>query len=214
MAAKVQWYRKAWWVMTHAHGKRWRKRVGPTKTDRRDAEDIARKINAALALGTFTSSTTRERPLPFDAHLREWHRTYAPTFKYSYEVTSLALIENHLAPFFGSKCLREIREEDLLRYIREKLDAGLSPSTIKNGLTIVRRVLNLAHRDALIARNPASHIGELMKRVGHRAASEITQVNSARRCSRGRTPLLPCPIDLLLDWHPTWRIARPQMGRP
>ncbi len=93
----------------------------------------------------------------------------------------MALIENHLAPFFGSKSLREVREEDLLRYIREKQAAGLAPSTIQNGLTIVRRVLNLAHRDGLIARNPAARIGELMKRVGNRAASEIKEVDTWTR---------------------------------
>ena len=180
MAAKVQWDRGAWWVITHAHRKRRRRRFGPTAADKRRAERAAEEINHRLALGQYKPEE-REKPIPFDARLREWHRTYAPTFKYSYEITSRALIENHLAPFFGSKCLREVREEDLLRYIREKQAAGLAPSTIQNGLTIVRRVLNLAHRDGLIARNPAARVGELMKRVGNRAASEIKEVDTWTR---------------------------------
>jgi hypothetical protein len=53
MAAKVKWDREAWWVFTHYEGKRKKKRVGPTKADKRDADKIARQINAALALGTF-----------------------------------------------------------------------------------------------------------------------------------------------------------------
>ena len=65
MAAKVQFYRKAWWVMTHHAGKRKRKRVGPTKVHKREAEAIAQKVNAAIALGTFVT-TIRPQSLPCD----------------------------------------------------------------------------------------------------------------------------------------------------
>ena len=141
MAAKVQWYRNAWWVMTHARGKRWRKRLGPTKAHKRDAEEIARKINGALALGTFEPKSKGEEPEPLltEAALRRWHETYSPTFKPSFEIESRRIIDNYLAPFFGCKELREIREEDLLLYIREKLNA-LAPVTIQTHLSILRRV--------------------------------------------------------------------------
>ena len=51
------------------------------------------------------------------------------------EASALGLIENHLAPFFGSKDLREIRETDLLSFARTKLEAGLAPKTIQNALS-------------------------------------------------------------------------------
>ena len=53
MSAKVRFDRGAWWVITHYEGKRKRKRVGPTKSDRRDAEQIAKQITRAhrFALG-------------------------------------------------------------------------------------------------------------------------------------------------------------------
>ena len=50
MASKVKWDRGAWWVVTHHAGKRKKKRVGPTKADKRHAQQIAEKINAALEL--------------------------------------------------------------------------------------------------------------------------------------------------------------------
>ena len=53
MAAKVKWDRDAWWVITHYGGKRRKHRVGPTKAHKREAQQIAKKINAAIALGTF-----------------------------------------------------------------------------------------------------------------------------------------------------------------
>ncbi len=93
MAAKVQLYRGAWWVMTHANGKRHRKRVGPKANDKRIAEDIAKKINAALALGTFNPTQREEqKPIPTEGRLREWHRTYSPTFKASFESTARSVI--------------------------------------------------------------------------------------------------------------------------
>ncbi len=54
MAAKVVWYREAWWIRTRWGGnKKKDRRIGPTKADKRLAEEIAQKINASLALGTF-----------------------------------------------------------------------------------------------------------------------------------------------------------------
>ncbi len=43
-------------------------------------------------------------------------------------------------------------------------------------LAILRRALNLAHREGLVERNPASRIGELMRRVGRQLAPEVNEV--------------------------------------
>ena len=40
MAAKVKWDRDAWWVVTHFEGKRRKRRVGPAKAHKREAEEI------------------------------------------------------------------------------------------------------------------------------------------------------------------------------
>ncbi len=181
MAAKVQWYREAWWVTTHARRKRWRKRIGPTREDKRQAEEIARKLNAALTLGTFTPDPDEEKPLPCDAELRKWHVTYTPTFKPSYQSEAERIIESYLVSFFGSRNLRELRETDLLDFVRAKLDQGLAPKTIRNALSIVRRVMNLLVREGKLARNPATRLGELMRRVDRRVAEEARAVDSWTR---------------------------------
>jgi integrase len=46
------------------------------------------------------------------------------------------------------------------------------------GLSILRRVLNLAVREGLIERNPANRLGEIMRRVQRRTASEAGQADS------------------------------------
>ena len=80
MAAKVCWYREAWWVRTRWGGnKKKDRRIGRTKAHKREAEAIARTINAALALGSFGQDAERGKPLHCDAELRRWLRTYSPT---------------------------------------------------------------------------------------------------------------------------------------
>ena len=106
MSAKVVWYRGSWWVRTHwAATKKKERKIGPTKADRREADQIARQINAALALGTFEPDPKPERALPFDAYLREWHARYGVTFKPRYRETSAGLVERDLIPHFGAKDL-------------------------------------------------------------------------------------------------------------
>ncbi len=178
MAAKVQFVRGAWWVITHYDGKRKKKRLGPTAAHKRQAEEIARKINAAMALGTFAVAEDSEKPLPCDVELRRWITNYAPTFKPSYEIEAERIIRTHLVPFFGSKDLREIGEADLLGYVRVKLDAGLAPKTIRNALSLLRRVYSLLVREGRLPRNPAARIGELMRRVDRRMATETKVVDS------------------------------------
>jgi hypothetical protein len=159
MAAKVKWDRGAWWVFTHYEGKRKKRRVGPTKAHLREAEGIARKINAALALGTFASAREISKPLSCDGELRRWHRTYSPTFSRSFEISSGRMIEGDLIPHFKNKDLRELGEEDLLGFVKAKLEAGQSERTIETTLSVLRRVLSLAHRRGEISRNPALRLG-------------------------------------------------------
>ena len=184
MSAKVVWYREAWWVRTHYHGKKRDRRIGTSKADKRRAEKIAEQINAKLTLGEFEPEDRPEaapEPILFGTRAREWHRLYAVTFKPRFHETSLAILDNHLVPYFGDRDLREISEADLLEYIRLKLDAGQKPATILTALSVLRRVLNLAARDGLITRNPANGVGRLIARVARREDSEVAIIDAWTR---------------------------------
>jgi len=70
MAAKVCWYRNAWWVRTRWGGNRKKdRRIGTTKADKRLAEEIAKKVNAALALGAFRPDAEAQKAVPFGPYL-------------------------------------------------------------------------------------------------------------------------------------------------
>ena len=68
-----------WWVRTRWGGnKKNDRKIGSTKADRRQADEIAKKVNAAVVLGSFQVEDKAEKPLPCDAELRQWHLTYGP----------------------------------------------------------------------------------------------------------------------------------------
>ena len=54
-------------------------------------------------------------------------------------------------------------------------EAGLAPKTIRNGLSILRRVYNVLEREGAISRNPASGVGGLIRRVDRAAAQETVR---------------------------------------
>lgn len=176
MAAKVKRDRGAWWVFTHYNRTRTKKRIGPTKAHKRQAEEIAKKINAKLALGDFHPRPDLDLPMPLGPHLRTWYHRYSVTFKPRYRETSLGILDRHLVPFFGDRDLRSIGEADLLDYIRAKLKEGQKPATILNALSILRRVLNLAIRDGLVSQNSATGVGRLIARVARSEAAEVPEV--------------------------------------
>ena len=107
--------------------------------------------------------------------------SYEPTFKPSYALSSRNVIETHLAPYFGSTDLRNLREADLLGFVKARLDAGLRPNTVRNALSCLRRVVNLHMREGTIVRNPAARIGELMRRVDRRTDLGVAVADSWSR---------------------------------
>ncbi len=181
MGAKVKHERAAYWLVVHDGGKRTKRRFGPAKADRTRAEKAADEINHRLALGLYGARLDKPAPLPFDREVRAWLLAHAPTFKPSYQTSAAGLIRNHLNGFFGTRDLREIRREDLLAFVREKIEAGYSQATIRNALAIVARVLSLAHSEGRIDRNPATRLGELLRRVSRGRASEVAQADSWSR---------------------------------
>ena len=177
MSAKVRKLSGYWTVVTHHDGRRSKRRIGRSAADKRTAEKVAAEINARIALG-YLPQPPKDEPMPCDEELARWLRTYAPTFKRSTEIEADRIIRAHLSPHFGARDVRQIREADLLEYVQAKLAVGLAPITIRNHLSLLRRVLNLLVREEKIARNPASRIGELMRKVGRRLATETREVDS------------------------------------
>jgi integrase len=179
LSVRVKWWRNAWWVwaqgpqIKNKSGKQ-AKRIGPTDEDRVRAEAVAR----ALRESCDDTKPGRLDPLPTDRTLERWIETYRRTLKPSTEQTTRSLIRRHLVPYFGSRDLREIAEADLLAFADKTIASGRSVKLVKNALGVLRRVINLAIRDGLIDRNPAARLGEIMRGLANREATEVRQVDA------------------------------------
>src|SRR5215212_3495987 len=107
----------------------------------------------------------RNKGLVFDAgkltvgdHLEQWledvvkpsasHRTYS---------TNAQQVRTHLAPTLGRIKLKSLRKAHIDRLYREKLDSGLSPSTVRRIHAVLHRALEEAVKGELLPRNPAAH---------------------------------------------------------
>jgi len=122
-ARQGEFEKSCWWVITHFEGKRRWKRIGATKEDKRKADRIAEKANAAIALGTF-KFREEEKPVPADEALNRWIADYGPTLKPSTRALAEGILKLHLVPFFGSRDLRELREAELMAYVAARSRRG------------------------------------------------------------------------------------------
>ena len=136
--------------------------------------------------GTFTPDRDELKPLACDDELLRWHEAHRVTMSHSYEMNTRGHIDVHLIPYFGSKDLRTLTEEDLLRFVQKKVDDGYAPKTVGLMLSVLRRVLTLLHRAGRLPRNPATRFGEILRRADRRMAAEVTVVDAWSRTEAER----------------------------
>lgn len=154
MGVKVRKRNGNWWVFIHHKGQRKAKAVG----DKRTAELVAEKIRAKLTLGEFKIES--KEPIKFMDYAQNWIRTYASVHcKESTVKEYQAIIRNHLAPSFANLTLLEITREAVKRLIAEKIESGLSRSTVSLILAPLIEMLNHAVEDGILASNPAARAG-------------------------------------------------------
>lgn len=135
------------------------RRVAPIQ-NKRAAEQYEREVRIELR-----SRSTRRKEVPqnemlapkFAAFSDVFIDTYAKTNNKSSEVeTKQSLLKNHLVPAFGKLRLDEIGPERIEGLKAAKLRAKLSPKTINNMLTVLRRILVVAYEWGKIKSVPAA----------------------------------------------------------
>jgi integrase len=147
-------------------GKRKKKRVGPTKADKRRAEQIAEKINAALILGTFpTAEASGPEPVPFDKFAGKWFRreVQLPMERRMEGALAPSSVRNHelylrkyLIPFFGGRDIRSIRIANIQELHDHclELEPPLSTRSIDLILSTLGRVFVYAEAQELVESHP------------------------------------------------------------
>jgi integrase len=117
----------------------------------------------------------------------------------SYERSTGDLIKHHLEPWLGSRDLRSVSERDLLAFFERKLNEGFAVNTVRNALSVLRRVYFLAQREGRVDRNPATRIGELARRVGRRLAEETPEPTTWTRAEAAQLLALADRVENKLE---------------
>jgi hypothetical protein len=106
------------------------------------AEQYERELRQALLDGS--RKERREAPR-FAAFVEEYLQTYAePNNKYSTVISKKSIFKHHLVPAFGLYKIDEITLREIEGYKARKLATGLSPKSVNNHLTILRKTLSVA----------------------------------------------------------------------
>lgn len=74
------------------------------------------------------------------------------------------LLKQHLAPGLGGIDLYKLNPEHVQHFIKQRNEAGLSPTTVKHCRDCLRAALNVAMRWNLLVRNPAA-LAKLPRRI-------------------------------------------------
>jgi integrase len=86
------------------------------------------------------------------------------------------LLRRHLAQGLGTKSLAEIREPQVRRWRKERLDAGVSEVTVAKAYRLLKAIMNTAVDDGRIRRNPCRIKGASQEISPERPVLSVTQV--------------------------------------
>ncbi len=86
------------------------------------------------------------------------------------------LLRRHLAPGLGTKSLADIREQQVRRWRKERLDVGVSEVTVAKAYRLLKAIMNTAVDDGRIRRNPCRIKGASEETSPERPVLSVTQV--------------------------------------
>lgn len=146
--------RNAWWVDFQFNHKRYRER-SPVNS-REGALTYESTIRSRLARGLDPIPSNESKPIPsFLQFAEEWYKVYVKTNnKASTHRSKRTTLSLHLIPFFGTLPLDQITTLQIEQYKAFKVQSGLSPKTVNNQLSILRKCLTTAEEWELLPKLP------------------------------------------------------------
>ena len=151
-----------WYVFINHHGQRKAKCIGE---NRAAAVQVKRALETKLALGDIGVFNNSVPSFPrFGEYSDSWLESHAklackPSTIDGYE----SVLRQHIWPRFSSNRINEIRRNDIKEFIGHLLAKGLTRSSIRNAISIVRGIFNQAIEDGLIESNPAANLGRFTR---------------------------------------------------
>src|SRR5699024_4919806 len=126
-----------------------------SRTSRRlvDARGWEREQQDALAAGDWVKPDAKQ--LSLDEWLEVWSGTRRS--KVQSQKREDQLIRTHISPEFGRRPMSGLAPSEISRWAMA-VASNMSPSTARQALGVVRRAYDLAVRDGIVRRNPATGI--------------------------------------------------------
>jgi len=132
-------------------GKRSRKIVsGKTRAE------VARKVRDALQAAEAGLNFAPERQTVADFLTRWLRDVVEPGTRPKTARSYRDMVNAHIVPHIGKRKLVKLTPQDVRAFMRDKLNEGLSPKTVKHLRDTLRNALNVAIRDGLLVRNAAA----------------------------------------------------------
>lgn len=165
------------------------------------AKKMAARLRSEVVLGGDPSGDKEmKKAVPLYSDLADQHLAYAKTYLRRPENTE-AVLRIHIVPQWGKKRIDEITTPEIAQWFADKLDSGLSPSTIEKIRVTMNRSFELAGKWNLPGGNynPVRHVPRRKfnnARDRYLTAEEAARLRKA--VDRSTNPMLRYIVGLLL----------------
>jgi integrase len=161
VGVKVQFWRGAWWIVIHHHGRRKTKRIGP---DRDTAERVARGVRERLARGELNLEPASESQT-LQAYAKTWLEAVRSTLKASTLDFYERHLTRHLVPALGPRQVASLKRSDCRELVGRCRAKGLKASTVRGIARTLSTILSQAVDDELLSANPALRLGKYLRQA-------------------------------------------------
>ncbi len=162
MGVTVRKKNGSWYVFVNHQGQRRAKCVGDSRAA---ALQVKRALEAKLSLGDVGVFEEAEPLMPtFGDYADLWMKDYARMeCKSSTADGYESVLNQYLRPKFSTRRLKEIKRDDVKKLIGDLIEKGLSRSTVRNAVSVVRGIFNQAIEDGILEANPAVRLGRFTR---------------------------------------------------
>jgi integrase len=130
-------------------GKRRQKRI--TSPIKREVETLRAQLLASVAAGGFSEAEAKK--LTVSQYLTRWVDSIGQSVRIATQIRYTQVVTQHIEPVVGRILLGKLTPLDVQRLYSDRLDAGLSPTTVALIHNVLHKALKQAVRWGLLTRN-------------------------------------------------------------
>ena len=151
-----------WFLFINHNGQRKAKCIGESRAA---AIQVKRVLEAKLALGDIgVFDAAKPQTVSFGKYAQDWINDHASLLcKPSTLDGYRSVLRQHIGPKFSATRLHEIKRSEVKSFIRDLIEKGLTRSSVRNAISIIRSIFNQAIEDGFLESNPATGLGKFTR---------------------------------------------------